>query len=570
MTSFTISHYHRDRKRGFVIGREDPRLDNWPVVYVLEDAKQIYVGESLNVRNRLFQHLKSSEKQGLTEAHVVVDSTFNKSAALDLESNLVRLLAGDGKYKVLNRNVGIVDAEYFNREQYRKKFEQIFEKFRDFGIFTRSVREIENSDLFKLSPFKALNPEQEITVQRLIEDLVASLRSKAPSTSVIQGDPGTGKTVVGVYLMKLLKDLGEAKAYEETDGDSVFADPVIAENSGLFEGLRIGLVVPQQALRESIRRVFAKTPGLAKAMVLTPFDVGASEQRFDLLIVDETHRLNRRTNQPSAQQNKRFAQINKQLFGANGTARTQLDWIIQQSDHQVFLLDAAQSVRPADLPPVVLNSLAAEAEAGGRFYPLSSQMRVRGDEDYVRYVRAIFSDDPPSPRAFSEYDLRWFEDLGQLESALAEQERRHGLARMIAGYAWKWVSKKNKSAYDIEIDGVRRRWNTTVKDWVQSEGAAGEVGSIHTTQGYDLNYAGVIIGSDLRYDTDAKQFFVDRTNYFDVKGKENSPSFDVTCTDEDLLQYVINIYVVLLTRGIRGTFVYVCDPGLRGYLRQFF
>lgn len=570
MTSFTISHYHRDRKRGFVIGREDPRLDNWPVVYVLEDAKQIYVGESLNVRNRLFQHLKSSEKQGLTEAHVVVDSTFNKSAALDLESNLVRLLAGDGKYKVLNRNVGIVDAEYFNREQYRKKFEQIFEKFRDFGIFTRSVREIENSDLFKLSPFKALNPEQEITVQRLIEDLVASLRSKAPSTSVIQGDPGTGKTVVGVYLMKLLKDLGEAKAYEETDGDSVFADPVIAENSGLFEGLRIGLVVPQQALRESIRRVFAKTPGLAKAMVLTPFDVGASEQRFDLLIVDETHRLNRRANQPSAQQNKRFAQINKQLFGANGTARTQLDWIIQQSDHQVFLLDAAQSVRPADLPPVVLNSLAAEAEAGGRFYPLSSQMRVRGDEDYVRYVRAIFSDDPPSPRAFSEYDLRWFEDLGQLESALAEQERRHGLARMIAGYAWKWVSKKNKSAYDIEIDGVRRRWNTTVKDWVQSEGAAGEVGSIHTTQGYDLNYAGVIIGSDLRYDTDAKQFFVDRTNYFDVKGKENSPSFDVTCTDEDLLQYVINIYVVLLTRGIRGTFVYVCDPGLRGYLRQFF
>lgn len=570
MTSFTISHYHRDRKRGFVIGREDPRLDNWPIVYVLEDAKQIYVGESLNVRNRLFQHLKSSEKQGLTEAHVVVDSTFNKSAALDLESNLVRLLAGDGKYKVLNRNVGIVDAEYFNREQYRNKFEQIFEKFRDFGIFTRSVREIENSDLFKLSPFKALNPEQEITVQRLIEDLVASLRSKAPSTSVIQGDPGTGKTVVGVYLMKLLKDLGEAKAYEETDGDSVFADPVIAENSGLFEGLRIGLVVPQQALRESIRRVFAKTPGLAKAMVLTPFDVGASEQRFDLLIVDETHRLNRRANQPSAQQNKRFAQINKQLFGANGAARTQLDWIIEQSDHQVFLLDAAQSVRPADLPPVVLNSLAAEAEAGGRFYPLSSQMRVRGDEDYVRYVRAIFSDDPPSPRAFSEYDLRWFEDLGQLESALAEQERRHGLARMIAGYAWKWVSKKNKSAYDIEIDGVRRRWNTTVKDWVQSEGAAGEVGSIHTTQGYDLNYAGVIIGSDLRYDTDAKRFFVDRTNYFDVKGKENSPSFDVTCTDEDLLQYVINIYVVLLTRGIRGTFVYVCDPGLRGYLRQFF
>lgn len=184
-----------------------------------------------------------------------------------------------------------------------------------------------------------------------LRDLLASLKKKLSTQSVIQGDPGTGKTVVGIYLMKLLKDLGAESSYGEPEVSSVFADPFIAKHRNLFSGLRIGLVVPQQALRESIKRVFAKTPGLDQSMVMTPFDVGESTQRFDILIVDETHRLNRRANQPSARQNSRFAEINEKLFGADDPKLTQLDWIVKQSDHQVFLLDAAQSVRPADLPP---------------------------------------------------------------------------------------------------------------------------------------------------------------------------------------------------------------------------
>lgn len=85
-------------------------------------------------------------------------------------------------------------------------------------------------------------------------------------------------------------------------------------------------------------------------------------------------------------------------------------------------------------------------------------------------------------------------------------------------------------------------------------------------QGYDLNYAGVIIGPDLRFDPSSGQLLLDRDSYRDKKGSENNPRLGIAFTDDDLLQYIRNIYGVLLTRGMLGTFIYVCDPDLRAYV----
>ena len=87
---------------------------------------------------------------------MIIDETFNKSVCLDLESYLIRMLAGDGVYLVLNRNDVITESEYYERERYRESSEQVFEQPKNDGVFIRSIPEIENSDLFKLSPFKAL------------------------------------------------------------------------------------------------------------------------------------------------------------------------------------------------------------------------------------------------------------------------------------------------------------------------------------------------------------------------------------------------------------------------------
>lgn len=548
----------------------DARLGDWPVVYVLQGGKKVYVGESINVRNRFSQHLASPNKAGLNTAYVVLDDSFNKSAALDLESHLVRYLAADGQFDVLNRNRGILDADYYDRSEYRDRFPEIFEQLKELGIFQHSIKEIEKSDLFKLSPYKALNADQEQVIQSYVGDLLRHLKANTKSMSVVQGDPGTGKTIVGVYLMKLLVDLAHPVEEDEMEDESILNDAFVAENRELFEELEIGLVVPQKSLRDSIGKVFARTPGLCRDMVLTPFQVGESSKQFDLLVVDETHRLNHRANQPSGPNNKKFAEINESLFGADDPRYTQVDWMMEKSDHQVFLLDPMQSVRPADLPFETLQSIADNAESTKSRYPLTSQMRVQAGGDYIEYLREVLSNDPPTPRNFPGYDLRWFEDLAEMEASLDQKEQEFGLARMLAGYAWEWKSKGDSADFDIEIDGVRRKWNVKTTDWVRSSGAAQEVGSIHTIQGYDLNYAGVIIGKDLRYDPDAKKIYFDRANYFDKKGMENNRKLRIDYSDADILRYIVNVYVVLLTRGVRGTFVYVCDPALREYLRGFF
>lgn len=561
-----------------------PQNSNWPVVYVLDDAQtaprssfgdklnDVYVGESLNAAARMRQHLESSEKKHLTTVRVIVDETFNKSVCLDLESYLIRMLAGDGTYRVLNRNDGITESDYYDRSRYRETFREVFEELRRDGVFTRSVPEIENSDLFKLSPFKALTQDQAVAVEGILEGLFEDLEGDATSTIVIQGDPGTGKTVIAIYLLKLLVDIATTEPAEDIDSDSLFSEFFVEGYGRLLADVKFGLVVPQQSLRESIKKVFRKTPGLRPDMVMTAFDVGSSDDDFDVLIVDETHRLNQRANQPSGVHNKNFQTITEKLFGFDDPTKTQLDWIRAKSKHQIFLVDAAQSVRPADLPPETLASLVVEAKSADRFYPLATQMRVQAGSDYVSYVRRVLSTSSgfaPSVETFEGYDLRMFDDLGELREEIRAREAEVGLARMVAGYAWEWKTKNDKSAFDIEVDGLQLRWNGTQVDWIASANSLDEVGSIHTVQGYDLNYAGVIIGNDLRYDPARGQLYVDRASYFDVKGKENNPKLGKVYTDDDLLRFITNIYAVLLTRGIRGTYVYVVDPELRTYLSRY-
>lgn len=548
----------------------DPRYRNWPVVYTLESDQRIYVGETLNAEGRLRQHLESPDKQSLQTARVVIDDSFNKSVCLDLESNLIRLLSGDGTREVLNRNAGITDANYFGRAEYRDRFQSLFELLRAQGLFSRSIPEIENSDLFKLSPFKGLTHDQAIAVDQILESLFSDLETEIGSSSVIQGDPGTGKTVVGIYLMKLLRDIADYNFSEPVGEDELFGELFTPENVTRAGTLRVGLVISMQSLRESVRKVFKKTPGLDASQVLSPFEVGEAREHFDVLIVDEAHRLSQRANQSSAALNRKFSDINIALFGTDDVKFTQLDWIVAKSTHQIFLLDTAQSVKPGDLPIQLTTELIRRAKKDERWYKLLSQMRLRAAEDYVGYVRNVLGHEQSRVESFSNYDLRLFESMSDLYAELAAKEVEFGLCRLVAGYAWKWQSKNHPDLADVFVDGMQFPWNSTTRDWVNSEKAFGEVGSIHTVQGYDLNYAGVIVGPDIRLNPESGQIEVDRANYFDTKGKENNPKLGQVYSDEDLLKFVTNIYAVLMTRGIRGTFVYCVDPHLRAYLKKFF
>jgi DUF2075 family protein len=368
--------------------------------------------------------------------------------------------------------------------------------------------------------------------------------------------------------MKLLMDIAKSEPDELLDRDTMFANFFDIDYRELLNNFRVALVIPQQSLRKTVQSVFAQTPGLSRSMVLNPFEVGESKEPFDLLIVDEAHRLGQRSNQPSAALNTKFININLALFGEDRDDITQLDWVRTQSRHQIYLIDSAQSVKPADLPKKILDELSTKAREEASFFHLASQMRINGGNDYVDYVGRVLSGEEVPRQTFGTYDFRFFESAEAMRKEIMKRDREHGLSRLVAGYAWPWNSKADPAAHDIEIEGMQLFWNRTIVDWINSDTSAEEVGSIHTVQGYDLNYAGVIIGRDLGFDPATGKMVFHRENYFDKKGKENNPRLGITYTDDDLLDYVVNIYRVLMTRGIRGTYVYVCDEDLRNHLEK--
>lgn len=572
-----------------VTAEAQQRLGNWPAVYVIDNTKQVYVGETTNTLVRRLQHQADPKKAALTTMRVVLHGEFNKSAALDLESYLIRLLGGDSGRQSLNGNLGLQEHDYYDRPRYREMFEEIFERLREERVFSQSRDQIINSTLFKLSPFKSLTADQERSLAAIVEGIVRTEVPDAVGPFVVQGGPGTGKTVLGVFLMKLLADLALlTEDPDETDlsTDEAFHPIFTRENHERLlrhrvdpqaEGLTIGIVVPQQSLRRSLKAVFKHTPGLHPDMVVDPWDVGQKKvvDKYDVLIVDEAHRLNLRASQSSGVQNALYPKINADLFGADDPRYTQLDWIVDRSVHQILLLDPRQTVRPADLDQATVSGLIERAHAEKRFHALTSQLRVDASDEYVEFFGQLLRGEGPVAPGLGEYDLRLYRDFRQMREDLLEKEAEFGLARLAAGYAWPWLSRGTAKTpavqdWDIELDGVRLPWNRTDKEWVTSPGAVDEVGSIHTLQGYDLNYAGVIIGEDLTWDEATQRVVFRRENYHDKRGKRDNGMLGRTYSDEDLREYVVNVYNVLLTRGVRGTYLYVVDEGLRAQVARWF
>lgn len=579
MTSYEIKRTKFEPDSVSTLVKTDTRLKNWPVVYILTSSKEVYVGETLDYNKRMSQHLKTVEKNKLDVTHVVIHEKFNKSVCLELESILINLFTGDGKKTVLNANHGIVDADYYQRDSYREIFNEIFESLRSsYGLFSQSKPDIENSDLYKYSPFKQLNEEQENVVTSLSERIISSLSDKKSPLQefIIQGGAGTGKTILAVYLIKLIADYSSERPITTEE------DALPLTQAATKRPLRIGIVIPQSSLRQTIKRVFKSVDGLSNKMVLSPFDVPKivlnENAKYDLLIVDEAHRLNRFSTQANGSVFKMYRDNNRALYGESdkeGDQHNQLDWMRTCSKNLVLLLDPTQAVRPADMSSKVWESVIAESITNKLYFQLHSQMRMKLSEidKYKALIDALFGDRPIEESDvpdFSGYDFRIFTNFKEMHEALTRREEEYGLSRMVAGYAWPWISKGDKSdsaPYDFELDGVSMRWNRTVESWVHSPTAFQEVGSIHTIQGYDLNYAGVIIGSDVELDESGK-YRVNKNNYHDKRGKANNKVANEKTTPERLRRYVANIYKVLLTRGIRGTYIYAEPSGLAERFHQ--
>lgn len=531
--------------------RDTKHCKNWPVTYLINSEKEIYIGETTDMNRRAQQHFQNPERKRLKEMHVIDDDTFNKSAIQDLEAFLIEHIAADGKYTLQNGNRGLREHDYYERKTYTNNFKEIWKQLQSLGLVEHSLRAINNSDIYKYSPYKSLNSDQEKTLDNLLDGLYEAFRTGEDATFIVRGGAGTGKTVLAIYLIKLLNDINR---YDEVISSE---EP---ERSALLDNIRkkapslkIGLVVPMVSLNKTIKKVFKEIDGLSPVLVLKPNEVAKSEEDFDLLIVDEAHRLRRRVNLANYKEHD----ANNQKLGL-GKDGTELDWILERSRHQILFYDSKQSVRPTDIKKEMIEKLKIKKE-----YSLTIQQRCLGGGQYTKYIKKIFSNEPPHNIInFKNYDLRLYDDPEKMVSEIRNLDDEWSLCRTIAGFAWPWKTKKTKTGTDIELEGHKYIWNTTNEDWINSPNSKNEIGCIYTTQGYDLNYAGIIIGNDLGYDPVLKKLIVHRKENYDANAKRGA-------TDEELFEFIINAYTTICTRGMRGTYIYVCDPDLRDYLKNY-
>ncbi len=554
---FEIVNYEFDAN---VFGKiqDHPIADQlWPIVYIIHDDRtsEAYVGETTDVISRMGAHLKNPKKKKLTTVNLISSEKFNKSATLDIESHLIKYMAGDGKYSLINGNLGIAYHTYYQKtDVYWPMFTAIWDGLRSRGIAKQSIETIDNSDLFKYSPYKSLRLDQ----VKSLKQMLVSLADTDHEAVIMEGGAGTGKTILAVFLFKLL--VSDASDFDfRTFGDEELEFLKLVEIvKAKYPDLKMGLVVPMTSFRKTLKKVFSNVKGLKSSMVISPAEV--TKEKFDVLLIDESHRLRQRKS--TGAYIGSFDEASRRI-GLIPTETNELEWILKQSDKAVFFYDAQQSIKPSDVPQVYFEELKKQKSTIVK--QLTSQFRVLGGTDYVDFIGKLLRVElnPKDRFVSTKYEFKVFDSLEDMVKEIKLKNEKVGLSRLIAGFSWDWVSNKpgQSKKMDISIDGTNLRWNGVTEDWINSNNAENEVGCIHTTQGYDLNYAGIIFGNEIGFDPIKKEIFVVKDNYKDKTGKQAQ-------SISELKSYILNIYKTMMLRGIKGTYLYACEPGLQKYLKD--
>ena len=350
---------------------------------------------------------------------------------------------------------------------------------------------------------------------------------------IVQGGPGTGKSVVAVNLLAKLIGRQRNARYVSKN----------AAPRAVYEAKLVGTF-----RRSRISNLFSGSGSFHQCEPNT----------YDVLIVDEAHRLNEKSG----------------LYKNQGD--NQIREIIRAARCSIFFVDDDQRVTIHDIGHTEeIRRLAHEQHAEVTERELSSQFRCNGSDGYLAWLDDTLDIRQTANNLLdtSEYDFRVFDSPAEMHTLIETKNRINNRSRVVAGYCWKWPSKKNPAPYDIELQefGYRKRWNLA-KDgslWIVAPNSVDEIGCIHTCQGLELDYVGVIIGPDLTYQdgkvvADAsKRASSDQTVKGLKKMRRNNPAEARRLAD----LIVKNTYRTLMTRGMKGCFVYCADPELAEYLR---
>ena len=381
------------------------------------------------------------------------------------------------------------------------------------------------------TPVFDLLDEQAVCYDMCIRTMLQCLKDHKKRTILIQGGPGTGKSVLAVNLLIHFITCSCNAAY-------------VTKNSA-----------PRQAFLSILSKNKAENIAEISQLFRSPFGLSqAPANSYDCLIVDEAHRLV------------------KKMYG-DWHGENQVKECINASLLTVFMLDEDQAVTTKDIGSVQEITKWCK-ELGSTIImreetKLSSQFRCNGSDAYIQFIDNLLQRTQESisvPLSELNYDFRIFDVASEMRDALREKNAIDNKARMVAGYCYDWDVKNHRGDVDIELPGgFQARWNlANDKIWAINPRSFEEVGCIHTAQGLEFDYVGVLIGKDLTYDNATGHVVTDKS----AISRDDNSSGIRGASDIDARRLILNTYKTLLTRGQKGCYVYCEDEALRDYFKR--
>jgi DUF2075 family protein len=378
------------------------------------------------------------------------------------------------------------------------------------------------SDIFDGNDVYTLLDEQKVAYANIIS---AATNEKEKTT--------TGKSVVAMNsFVTLLK-----KSH-----NTMF----VAPNASFKYAMVSMLSKPKKHSKSRLQALFCGSAGF----------VDSRPNEFDTLICDEAHRLKK-----------------KGAYMYRG--ESQIEDIIKASRINVFFIDDNQRIRPDDEGTIeAICKTATSHRSKVIRIGLKAQFRCSGAEGYLNWVNHTLQ--IADTANFDGWDagafeFRLFDDPMEMYRAIMEKDMFGNKARLLAGFAWPWTQgtagNANAEVFDVTIPEYEffMPWNSrnSSSTWAIDDDKRSQVGCVHTSQGLEFDYVGVIIGKDLRYDKNNMRLFASYSDYYDTKGKsglKNKP--------DELTALVKNVYRILLSRGMKGCYLYCCDKALSDYFKS--
>lgn len=545
--------------------REESKIiSRYPTVYVVNDKKKkkiysVYVGETNNIAKRTAQHLHDDPKsredwRELSESktakmYVIGHQHFNKSMTLDIENQLMLYLSSVENVKALYNRRSNDQDEYYPVNEVQDIFTQIWTQLhqKNSELFP-AMDVLKDLAIFKASPFHKLTHEQLEAKNLIMERVNSSLDNDEEGQLImVTGEAGAGKTVL---LSNLFYDLVGYKKYGHP--------------------LNVHIMVNHDE-QVKVYREISKKLGIDLNLVGKPTSFINKGEKADVILVDEAHLL--------------WTQGKQSYQGTN-----QLEDLRKLGKVVVIIFDQHQVLRSQQIVEAAqLQRMVGEALKSDNLIELKNQLRIDANESTIQWVRDLVDHQKVGKlQPDSKYEIKVFDSPKDLENAIQIKNRSdldshyaNGISRLVATFDWTFSTGSKPSdgslTWDVKIGDWRMPWNNQLKtkqkrsvsyrnlSWAERSETINEVGSTYTIQGFDLNYAGVIIGPSVKYRDGMIVFDPKAHANKDANQKRTLQSGEKRSFAEKLIRNELN---VLLTRGVHGLYIYAVDPELREALKK--